>query len=142
VQSSTKLLITRSVLLCAAIITAVVAAYTTIHLFQSPDRDLSLSPEDLPQKSPVENETNKSGVNFDIEGKFPDEFETETEPKNYENEIIPPYQENSPITSSHLTARAIYDFLPSTQKTKLILIILLEIIAITIFYKSLMKRFT
>lgn len=139
-DNQTKILLTKNVLLCAAIITAVVAAYTTIQLFQSPERDISLSPSDFPSENQTNNETNQSGISFNIKGKFPDDFETESESKDYENGIIPPHSENSPVTNSHLTARAIYESLPPTQKTKLILVVLLEIILITLAYSAISKK--
>ncbi len=128
-EEQTKQKIVRGVLLSSAIVIGIVAVYTTILLFSSPDLSFHLSP---PAPN-ISNETDsENGVSFNINVTASDDFEKSENKTNktYESGIIPPHDPSVPPKPGPISLLIILDDLETSQGFALLITIILEIIVI------------
>lgn len=128
---------TKVVLFAAALITAVVAVYTTFALFTSDDLGLQFSPEDI-----LVNRTNFTiqgeGVSFVVEQDCTDESATwNSTNETCKTEVIPPADPNLSPQPGAIGFLATLDIADTPNGVGLAVMILIEIIVIYVVYREL-----
>lgn len=139
-KTSTKIKLTKSVLVFSFIVIGIISAYTTIIIFSSPDLNLQLSPNQLPEYFNETNETNETGISFDIEQEFPDNFEQapdNSEKKVFKSGTIPPADPSIQTNPGPIDFLITFEDIEPEQSMKIIFMIILEILVIYLVYRQL-----
>ena len=144
-QDQTKIKITKGVLIFCAVVVGVISVYTTISIFSSPDLDLQLSPDMLPENST--NETNNTdGVSFDIGQKSSGDFEAglpeDKSSETYKSGTIPTQPAGEEAQIGPINLLITLEDLEPGKTASLVIIIFLELAIIYLVYRRINKKIT